>query len=127
MEHGGKVAGTKPSRDLEGRLFGFALRVIRLCQRLQGKPGAGRTLSYQLLRSGTSIGANYQEGQAGQSRADFLTKNCIALKEARETLYWLRLLVESGIVAPEMLTDLLDEAGQITKILGAIVTRTRQD
>jgi len=118
---------TSEAPDLGKRLFAFSLRIVRLCHGLQEKPGVGRTLSHQLLRSGTSIGANYEEGQAGQSRADFLSKNCIALKEARESHYWLRLLGESKTVDPELLEGLIDEAGQLVRILGAIVNRTRQN
>jgi four helix bundle protein len=111
-------------RDLEERFFAFALRVVRLCQKLDQKP-VGRTLARQVLRSGTSIGANYQEGQAGQSRADFISKCAIALKEARETHYWLRLIMASELVAPELMNDLLAEAEQLPRILGAIVSRSR--
>jgi four helix bundle protein len=117
----------KESRDLSGRLFDFALRVVRVCQRLDAKPGVPRTLSHQLLGAGTSVGANYEEGQAGQSRADFISKNCIALKEAREARYWLRLTHAAGLLPPELLDDLLDEAGQIVKILAAVVNRSRQN
>jgi len=113
-------------RDLERRLFAFALRVIRLCQKLGEKPGVARTLSYQLLRAGTSIGANYEEAQAGQSRADFVSKNCVALKEACETCYWLRLLSEARIVSATLIADLSDEAQQLAKILGSIVSRSRK-
>ncbi len=84
-----------------------------------------RTLSYQILRSGTSIGANYQEAQAGYSRAEFASKNSIALKESRETCYWLKLLVEAKIIREGLLDDLMDEANQISKILGSIVVRSR--
>jgi four helix bundle protein len=79
-------------RDLPQRTFEFAQRVVKLCQVLGVTPGVGRTLANQLLRSGTAIGANVEEGQAAQSRADFLSKLSIACKEARETHYWLRLL-----------------------------------
>ena len=72
----------------------FALRVIKLYQHLQDK--GERVMSKQLLRSGTSIGANIAEGQYAQSKADFLTKYSIALKEASETRYWLELLQNAG-------------------------------
>jgi four helix bundle protein len=117
----------KESRDLSTRLFEFALRVVRLCQRLDEKPGVPRTISYQLIKAGTSIGANYEEGQAGQSRADFISKNCIALKEARESHYWLRLIHAAELLPPASLESLIDEAGQIVKILGSIVIRSRQN
>ena len=75
--------------DITERTFEFAVQVVKLCQVLDEQPGAGRTLSRQLIRSGTSIGANVEEAQSGQSRADFISKLQIALKEARETRYWL--------------------------------------
>jgi four helix bundle protein len=81
-----------PRRDLPERTFEFARRVIGLCQELDQMPGVSRTLANQLMKSGTSIGANVEEGQASQSRADFIAKYAIACKEARETHYWLRLL-----------------------------------
>lgn len=84
--------------DLPERSFEFARRIILLCRVLDEKPGVGRTLANQLLRSGTSVGANIEEGQASQSEADFVSKYSIACKEARETHYWLRLLCE-----PELL------------------------
>ncbi|MFN4258259.1 MAG: four helix bundle protein [Gemmataceae bacterium] len=66
-----------------------------MCHKLSERPGIKRTLSNQVLRSGTSIGANMEEAQAAQSRRDFIAKLAIALKEARETHYWLRLIQES--------------------------------
>jgi four helix bundle protein len=84
--------------DIRERAFGFAVRVIRLYRHLDEKPGVGRISGKQLLRAGTSIGANVEEAQAGQSRADFISKNAIALKEARETHYWLRLLAASNVL-----------------------------
>ena len=113
--------------DFAQRTFALALRVVRLCQKLHEMPGVPRTIGYQLLRSGTSIGANYEESQAAQSRPDFASKNCIALKEARETHYWLRLLIAAEILPSPMLNDLLDEVEQVSKILGAIVAKTRSN
>ena len=113
-------------RDLPERTFEFARRVVKLCQILDQTPGVGRTLANQLLRSGTSIGANVEEGQAGQSRADFLSKLSIACKEARETHYWLRLLAATELVPEPRLTDLLDESNQRTAILTAVIKKTRE-
>jgi four helix bundle protein len=84
--------------------------VVTLCHTLDQTPGVSRTLASQLLRSGTSIGANVEEGQASQSRADFIAKYSIACKEARETHYWLRLLVASGMLGEPTLREMLDEA-----------------
>lgn len=125
---GGEQAadGAAPQRDLTRRTFDFARRIVHLCVELQQQPGAGRTLAHQLLRSGTSIGANVEEGQAGQSRADFLSKHSIACKEARETHYWLRLLAATGLVQAGRLTELTDESNQLVAILTAIVKNTRE-
>ncbi|MGH9425197.1 MAG: four helix bundle protein [Terriglobia bacterium] len=117
----------QPRRDLPGRTFEFAQRVVKLCQVLDQTPGVSRTLANQLLRSGTSIGANVEEGQASQSRADFVAKYSIACKEARETHYWLRLLAASEIVAKPKLEALLDEANQLVAILTAIIKTTRKN
>jgi len=99
--------------------------VVELCLLLDERPGVSRTLASQLLRSGTSIGANVEEAQAGQSRADFLAKSYIACKEARETHYWLRLLVAGGVLPRERLAGLTDEANQLVAILTTIVKKTR--
>ncbi|KPL11979.1 hypothetical protein AMJ85_02345 [candidate division BRC1 bacterium SM23_51] len=114
---GGKEAVT----SLAGRTFEFALRTMKLYAFLEKRSGAERVIGKQLLRSGTSIGANVEEAQGGQSRADFVAKYGIALKEARETCYWLRLLGESGLVGRSRLETLLQEASEIAKILAASI------
>lgn len=96
----------QPRSDLTERTFEFARRVVKLCQVLDQTPGVSRTLANQLLRAGTSIGANVEEGQASQSRADFIAKYSIACKEARETHYWLRLLAAGELVPKERITEL---------------------
>jgi len=117
---------SKTPRDIKERAFKFAVRIIKLCRHLDKKPGVPRTLSSQLLKAGTSIGANVEEAQAGQSRADFISKNSIALKEARECHYWLRLLIASTIMPEATLAELRDEADEIKRILGSIVVRTKR-
>ena len=107
------------------RAFAFAVRVVKLCQTLDERPGVSRTLANQLLRSATSVGANLQESKGGQSRADFLSKVSIALKEARETHYWLRLLVATALIPEKQLLPLLDEANQLVAILTTIVKKVR--
>ena len=113
--------------EIQERTFEFALRIIKLCQYLDEKPGVQRTLSNQLVRSGTSVGANIQEAQAGQSRADFLSKMSIASKEARETLYWLKLLEKAELISDDRLQDLKQEADEIVRILTSIVKSTKQN
>ena len=117
----------QPRRDLPERTFEFARRVVKLCRSLDQTPGVSRTLANQLLRSGTSIGANVEEGQASQSRADFIAKYSIACKEARETHYWLRLLVASEVVRGLKLDELIDEANQLVAILTSIIKTARKN
>ena len=115
-----------PPRDIVERTFEFALAIVALCQECERRNGVARTLARQLLRSATSIGANVEEAKAGQSRPDFISKYSIALKEARETHYWLRLLAASETVPEERLLPLIDEANQIVAILTTIVKKTRK-
>lgn len=111
--------------DIPDRTFEFAKRVLKLCQVLDEKPGISRTLANQLLRSGTSIGANVEEGQASQSEADFISKYSIACKEARETHYWLRLLAASELIKHERLTELETECNELIAILTSIIKKMR--
>ncbi len=115
----------RPRPDLPERTFEFARRVVMLCRVMDQTPGVSRTLANQLLRSATSIGANVEEGQAGQSRADFLNKLSIACKEARETHYWLRLLAATDLASAPRLDELLDEANQLIAILTAITKKAK--
>lgn len=110
------------------RSFEFAVRTVNMCKHLEKQDRVSRTLANQLLRAGTSIGANTEEAQAGQSKADFIAKMSIARKEARETHYWLRLLKESQIVPESQLIEIIQEADEIIRILTAIVktSQTRQ-
>jgi four helix bundle protein len=120
------MSSNDSKRDLPRRTFEFARRIVKLCQTLDQTPGVSRTLANQLLRSASSIGANVEEGQGSQSKADFTAKYYIACKEARETHYWLRLLAAAEIVTTERLADLIDEANQLVAILTTIVKKTRK-
>ena len=117
----------KESPDIERRTFEFALRIVRLCLTLDERPGVRRTLGNQLLRSGTSIGANVTEAQAAQSKPDFISKMNIALKEARETHYWLRMIVATQLLVEDQLIPVTREADEIARILGAIVRSARRN
>ena len=103
----------------------FALRVIRLYQYLVSEKREF-ILSKQLLRSGTSIGANVREGSVGQTKADFYAKMNIALKEACETEYWLELLHESGYIDTQMFTGFDTECDELVSILTAITKRQHE-
>ena len=113
-------------RDIQERCFAFACRVVALNDELYTRGASARQIGSQLLRSGTSIGANVEEADAAQSRADFISKLTIGLKEARESLYWLRLLDRTGKLQPQddPLT-LLTNADRLTAILTTIVKNTR--
>ena len=116
----------EPQR-IQDRAFNFACRIVKLHEHLVVKGGTARRLGDQLLDSGTSIGANLEEADAGQSRNDFISKCSIALKEARETLYWLRLLSNTNQVKPESLAELINEANENVSILTTIVRKSRGD
>jgi len=113
------------ANELCERTFAFARCIVCLCRKLDKDPGVGRTLCRQLLRSGTSIGANVEEGQGGQSRADFVSKMQIACKEARETHYWLRLIVAADVLPADELASLVQESNELVAILTAIIRNTK--
>ncbi len=110
--------------DIVERTFQFALNMVRLCKECERRNSSARTLARQLLRSGTSVGANVEEAQAGQSRPDFMSKYAIALKEARESRYWLRLLIESGDSPGESGSALVQETEELKRI---IASKSRQN
>jgi four helix bundle protein len=112
-------------RDIQQRAFSFACRVVKLYQLLLEQKGAAEVIGRQLLRSGTSIGANLEEASAGQSKCDFAFNCNIALKEARETHYRLRLLVETKIIPAKKLIALMAESNELAAILTTIVKRAR--
>ncbi len=109
---------------IKEKSFLFATRIVRLCKYLRDTKGE-YVISKQLLRCGTSIGANTAESKFAQSRPDFLTKLNIALKEAAETEYWLRLLYETEYLTKEQFTSIMFDCDELEKILAAIVKTTR--
>ena len=115
---------SEKKNDIVERSVRFALHIISLYRKLQ-KDSVGMIIGKQLLRSGTSIGANVHEAQGAQSKADFIAKMSIAHKEAYETSYWLRLISESNIINQEELSDLTDETLQIVKILSSILITSK--
>ncbi len=114
--------------DIVERTFSFALLIVRFCNHPTHKSGLERLLFKQLLRSGTSIGANVEEAQAGQSKADFISKIAIALKEACETRYWLRLIAASELIKRNGdLDHAIKEADELARILGAIASTAKRN
>jgi four helix bundle protein len=112
--------------NIRDRAFEFACNVVGYCDELFRREGVGRVLAPQLLRCATSIGANLAEARAGESRADFISKCSIALKEARETEFRLRVAVRCQIGSLKTAAALANEAGELSAILGAIVRNTRR-
>jgi four helix bundle protein len=112
-----------PESVIQRKAFAFALQIIKLYSKLREKHEY--VLAKQLLRSGTSIGANVEEASAGQSRKDFLAKMAVASKEARETRYWLRLLRESDLVELDV-TNELNSVDELIRILTSIVKTTSE-
>ena len=98
--------------------FSFALRIVKLYQHLSGKKKEF-VLSKQVLRSGTSIGANVEESRGAQSTPDFQAKISVAYKEARETSYWLRLLYASKYLTERQFTSLHTDCEELIRILGS--------
>jgi four helix bundle protein len=111
--------------DLPERSFEFAKRIVRLCQYLEKKRGVSQILTMQLFKAGTSVGANIEEGQASQSKADFISKYSISCKECRETNYWLRLILETKIVSPVRIKDLINESNELIAILTTIIKKLK--
>jgi len=109
-----------PSRqeELRNRTKRFALRVIRLFRSLPRTTEA-QVLGKQLLRSGTSVGANYRATGRARSKAEFIAKMGIVVEEADETVFWIECLIESEIVKKELLADLLAEANELVAIFAA--------
>ncbi len=108
----------KDEVELAARTKAFALRIIKMFSALP-KTEEARVLGKQVLRSGTSVGANYREAKRARSKAEFISKVGDCLKELDETAYWLDLLAESGIVTPAKLTSLQDECNQLLAIFTA--------
>lgn len=116
MENGGNIVYKKS--------YSFAIRIVKLYQFLTEKKVY--SLADQILRSGTSIGALMSEADHAQSKADFLSKSNIALKEAKETYYWLSLLHDTGYITDVQYDSLIKDCEEILKLLVSIVKTTKE-
>ena len=112
--------GQEKADELEARLVDFAVRIIKLSNSLPKTP-AGRHVSNQILRSGTSPTSNYSEARAAESSADFLHKLGIVSKELNETSVWLKIIYKSGLVSSVLLANIIDETAQLSKIVTSSV------
>ena len=112
--------------DLKARTRDFALRIIRMFGRLP-KTTEASVLGRQILRSGTSVGANYREAYRGRSKAEFIAKCGDSLRELEETGYWLELLIEGKILPAETLAGLQQECSELTAIFVTILKRAKEN
>ena len=113
-------------QDIRDRAFRFGCRIVIFCRRLDEEGGVARTLAPQLVRCGTSIGANLEEARGGESRRDFKSKCAISLKEARESAFRLRVCVTTRLGPGDEARSLAQEAEELAAILGAIVRNSRR-
>ena len=120
-----KIRRDKPPEILD-RTFKFAVEIVKLSGRLD-EPGVGRVMMSQILRAGTSIPADVEEAHAGQSKADFVSKISIALKEALETHLRLRLLATANIVSGTETAVLIQEVEEIKRVIGAIIVSAKRN
>ncbi|MBR2099796.1 MAG: four helix bundle protein [Eubacterium sp.] len=111
---------------VEGKAFDFAKRIVKLYNYLTDEKKE-YTMSKQLLRSGTSIGANIAEAQCAQSKNDFVSKIYIALKEANETKYWLRLLHDMEYISDIEFSSIFNDCCEIYKMLSSIIITSKKD
>ncbi|MBU0767168.1 four helix bundle protein [Patescibacteria group bacterium] len=109
---------------VQEKSFNFAEKIVHFCRYLQKK--REYVISRQLLKSGTSIGANIEEAQFAESKKDFIHKMHISLKEARETRYWLRLILRSGTSKEKIVQDLLNESNELISLLTAIIKSSKK-
>lgn len=110
--------------ELEERLIDFAVRIIKLSANLPKTP-AGKHISGQILRSGTSPAPNYGEARGAESHADFVHKLGVVLKELNETCIWLRVIERGELVKPELLIDIIDENNQLCRIFTSSLKTAR--
>jgi len=126
MTSGSPRGAETPGRsDILERSFSFSLRILKVVRALS-RDSASQVIARQIARSGTSVGANIEEAQGSQSRAEFARRMNIARSEALETRYWLRLLAESGLLARMRLEPLIQEADELVRILVTIIRNSRR-
>ncbi|HTD66866.1 MAG TPA: four helix bundle protein [Candidatus Limnocylindria bacterium] len=121
----GRMKNGRQPLLITDRSFDFAVRIVKLCRFLDERRGVPRVLGPQILRSGTSVVSNIEEAQGAQSKADFISKMSIALKEARETHVRLRILAAADVIAESKLMPLIDEAHELKLIIGAIIVSAK--
>ena len=111
--------------DLEERTLRFGKRTVRLCKALP-KNTVNRRLADQCIRSGTSLGANYREANETDTKRDFKNRIRVSKKEAKETVYWLELIIEANPELKDQILPLLEESKELMKILGSIYEKAKK-
>jgi four helix bundle protein len=111
--------------DISERLLEFAARILRTADAMPQSP-SGKHISLQLVQSGTSAGANYEEACAAESKRDFIHKLGICLKELRETRYWLRIVEKGELAQAERMTDILKESDELCRLIGKSIVTAKQ-
>jgi four helix bundle protein len=114
-----------PPPDIGERTFQFSCTLVHFCREIETFSSVKSHVVIQLVKSGTSVGANVEDAKAAYSRRGFVVKNAIALKNAREALYWLRIMYACKLAATDQIDTLVDEAYQLVAILTAIVRTSR--
>lgn len=115
--------------DIRERSFAFAVRIVKLCKFLEKNSDVSKNLVNQLLDAGTSVGANLEEAKAAQSKADFIHKNSISLKESRESNFWLKLILATETFENSVkkgIEELESESLELAKIIGKIIVTTKK-
>lgn len=121
-----KVVAEDQAKDLRKRTKSFALRIVQMFSALP-KSTEAQILAKQVLRSGTSVGANYREAFRARSKPGFISKCGDCLREVEETAYWLELLVDAELVIPEKLAPLQQECDELTAIFVSIIKTSRRN
>ena len=111
--------------ELQDRTKQFALRVIKLSNALPNNV-TGRTIKNQLIRCGTSVGANYRAACRGRSRSEFMARLAVAEEEADESIFWMELIIEANLMRKQLIEPLLTEADELTAILAATIISTKK-
>ncbi len=115
----------QPVKNLRTRVFEFACAVVRFSRALSNEPGVVRQIAWQLAAAATSAGSNLEEARAAYSRRDFAAKNAIALREMRESRYWLQVIEQCGLAPAESVQPLLEESNELTAMLTAGMKRLK--
>jgi four helix bundle protein len=124
LDSGGMIEKISRSDQLEERLIEFAARIIRLAGRL-AKTFQGQHVARQILRSGTAGAANYAEARGAESRADFIHKMRLVQKELNETSVWLRVIMKSSLISPDLIVAIVAENKELSRIVTASIRTAR--